>query len=294
MAILGKAFRLSAWLIAALTLAGTAQGADWSDNFLRGSFQPKTAAPAYTNWDGVYFGGQMGWSSAAVDYSNSVQSLTSFVLRDSVLQQEASNLTAIGNETRTHTGFGGFLGYNYQLSDGIVLGGEVNYTKLGLESNKLDSITRIINNDSTAPTGHHFYYTTTVSGQSSINIKDILTLRARAGYEVGQFLPYAFAGIAVGRADYFRQATVGYTTQDKPDVQVPALVPDPPPNFGPISNTDAQSNAFAYGAAVGLGVDISLLPNMFLRAEWEYIHFANIHEIQVNVNTGRVGIGLKF
>ena len=53
-------------------------------------------------------------------------------------------------------------------------------------------------------------------------------------------------------------------------------------------------NAFAYGAAVGLGVDISLLPNMFLRAEWEYIHFANIHDIQVNMNTGRVGIGVKF
>ena len=172
-----------------LVAAGTAQGADWNDNPLRGSFQPKTAAPTYSKWDGVYFGGQMGWSSAAVDYTKSVQSLTSVILRDSVLQGRGFNLTAMGNETRTHTGFGGFLGYNYQLSDGIVLGGEINYTKLGLRSAKDDGLTRIINNDATAPAGYHYYYTTTVAGRSSITIKDIVTLRARAGYEVGQFSP---------------------------------------------------------------------------------------------------------
>ena len=37
MAALGKALRLSAWLIAALVAAGTAEAADWNDNFLRGS-----------------------------------------------------------------------------------------------------------------------------------------------------------------------------------------------------------------------------------------------------------------
>ena len=70
--------------------------------------------------------------------------------------------------------------------------------------------------------------------------------------------------------------------------------PNPPPNFGPVSKTEAQSNAIAYGFAAGLGVDVSILPNVFLRAEWEYVQFAPIHDIQVNINSGRVGIGLKF
>ncbi len=45
---------------------------------------------------------------------------------------------------------------------------------------------------------------------------------------------------------------------------------------------------------MGLGVEVSILPNMFLRAEWEYVQFAPIHDIQVNINSARVGLGLKF
>jgi opacity protein-like surface antigen len=285
------AARMAACLIVLLAAVASAKAADWNDDFLRGSFQPKTAAPAYASWSGTYFGGQLGWSSATVDYSNSVSDLTGFILRDSVLQDQVSGLTAMGNEARTHSSFGGFVGYNYQLSDGIVIGGELNYSSINLDSNKSDTITRIINNDGTAPTGHHYYYTTTVTGQSSLHLKDFATFRARAGYEVGQFLPYAFGGIAVGRADYSRSSTVSYTTEDKPDT---GLTADPPPNFGPVSNTDSGSNSIAYGGAVGLGVDISVLPNVFVRAEWEYVHFVAIHNIQLDVNTGRVGIGVKF
>ena len=46
--------------------------------------------------------------------------------------------------------------------------------------------------------------------------------------------------------------------------------------------------------AVGLGVDVSILPNMFLRAEWEYVQFAPIHDIQVNINSARVGLGCEI
>jgi opacity protein-like surface antigen len=61
-----------------------------------------------------------------------------------------------------------------------------------------------------------------------------------------------------------------------------------------VTNSESQSNAIAYGFAAGLGLDVAILPNVFLRAEWEYVQFAPIHDIQVNFNTGRVGAGVRF
>src|ERR1019366_6995447 len=48
-----------------------------------------------------------------------------------------------------------------------------------------------------------------VSGTSgaSVEIHDIVTARTRAGWTFDRFLPYGFAGVAVGRADVSRFAT---------------------------------------------------------------------------------------
>jgi len=281
-------------MLAATLLAPAAAAADPDDFSLRGSFLDMFIAKSYSRWDGVYFGGQIGASSGTVNYSDSLSSLTGYILRNSILQNDVTGWTTMGRESTRHSNYGAFLGYNFQLADNLVLGPEVNYSHVGLDSNTSDTITRIIQNDSQAPTGHHFYYTTTVSGNASVQITDFATFRVRAGWEIGQFLPYAFGGLAIGRANYYRSATVSYTTEDIPDTTDPVTPPNPPPNFGPLSKTEAQSNAIAYGFAAGLGVDVAILPNVFLRAEWEYVQFAPIHDIQVNINSGRVGIGLKF
>ena len=47
-------------------------------------------------------------------------------------------------------------------------------------------------------------------------------------------------------------------------------------------------------ASAGLGMDVALLPNMFLRGEWEFVAFAAVGGIRSNINTGRVGVGVKF
>jgi opacity protein-like surface antigen len=101
------------------------------------------------------------------------------------------------------------------------------------------------------------------NGSKTITLTDEVTARARAGYPIGLFLPYGFIGGALARANY--------TTL-----------------------TASQSNVFAYGVAAGLGVDLRVLPNVFLRAEWEYNWFANVGGIQASTNTGRVGVGLRF
>ena len=41
-------------------------------------------------------------------------------------------------------------------------------------------------------------------------------------------------------------------------------------------------------------MDVAILPNVFLRGEWEYVGFAQVGGIRTNINTGRVGIGVKF
>ena len=104
-----------------------------------------------------------------------------------------------------------------------------------------------------------------VSG--SITLNDYATARVRAGYPTGQFLPYAFLGGAVGRFDYL------------------------------VSNgafSDSRSQAFALGFTGGLGVDVIILPNLFLRGEWEYTLFTKVSGIRTNTNTARAAIGLKF
>ena len=45
---------------------------------------------------------------------------------------------------------------------------------------------------------------------------------------------------------------------------------------------------------VGGGIDYAVLPNFFLRAEYEYMGFADIADMKVNVNTVRAGAGVKF
>ncbi len=37
-----------------------------------------------------------------------------------------------------------------------------------------------------------------------------------------------------------------------------------------------------------------LMPNMFLRAEFEYVAFSPVWDIKANIQTGRVGLGVKF
>ena len=59
-------------------------------------------------------------------------------------------------------------------------------------------------------------------------------------------------------------------------------------------DANAQNNAIAYGVATGLGVDIGLLPNVFLRGELEYVYLAPVNGIQVSVSSARVGAGVKF
>ena len=41
-------------------------------------------------------------------------------------------------------------------------------------------------------------------------------------------------------------------------------------------------------------MDVAVTTNVFLRGEWEYVGFAPVSGIRAGLNTGRVGVGVRF
>jgi len=131
----------------------------------------------------------------------------------------------------------------------------------------------------------------TITGSASMRITDYGTLRARAGYEVGNFLPFAMIGAAFGRANIVRSATA--SGQENPNAVCPS--PRPPPCTPFIfSESDGKTGAFIYGWMLGGGLEIMVMPQVFLRGEYEYVAFSPVWSIKANIQTVRMGVGYKF
>ena len=250
--------------------------------------------PATAGWGGFYVGGQVGYSAAGANFANAVNDLSSFIMRDSVFEPIVGGFTTLGKANSNGTSYGLFTGYNAQW-EGALLGLEVNYNRTALNPEASDTVSLRIANDATAPSGHHFFYDPfTVSGSAGFHITDIATARARAGWTAGQFMPYAFLGAAVVRADVTRSATVSYLRRDVPDPQTPPnppLTPFAPAPFGPVTQTSTKNGAFYFGYAAGVGIEICVMPNVFVRGEWEFVDVQSMH---ASINSVRTALGVRF
>ena len=120
-------------------------------------------------------------------------------------------------------------------------------------------------------------------------------MKSAAGWALGNFLPYGFAGLAIGRANV-------NVTETTSGVQTPTLCggvacipPATPPAPTPFSfsGTAGTSSEWLYGLTVGAGLDVALTHNIFLRAEYEYVQFRPVG-ITIGINTVRAGAGIKF
>jgi len=277
---------------AVLAFAQAALAADLGP-YLRGP-QYEEPVPVY-RWSGVYGGGQVGFSVSGVDFTGGVGSLVAHILRVTAIEQDQhiSDWPLLGKRNPTGGSFGGFVGYNWQWEDAVA-GIEVNYNRTSLNGVSGDSLERVFIDNAQAPPGHNFQYDVTVTGSARAHITDFGTFRLRGGWAAGPFLPYAFVAVAVGRADVARTATVQYTITDFPNQGGPAPIIFPSPTFGPVTESDERKGAFAFGGAAGLGVDIALLPNLFWRAEWEWVQFAPLKGDHIHISTVRTALGLKF
>ena len=277
------------WVICALVVLALPTRAFAGDlDILRGSL------PTY-RWAGFYGGVQAGYSSSDIDFGTAGSGDIKFLLRDTTIEQDeqVSNWSVLGTQTPLSISLGGFVGYNMEWEN-LIVGLELNYNHVNISGSSANAITRSFTDSNALPAGHNYFYTVTVGAQGSVHLSDVGTFRARAGFEEGIFLPYAFAGLALGRADTSSGAFVSYTAVDFPDSETPPLAPLPNLAVGPLTQYNSENNALAYGVTAGLGVDVGLLPNVFVRGELEYIHFAPINGIQVSLASARVGAGLKF
>jgi len=283
------------WVFCLLMLFGMASSAlaaDYDLPILRGSSQPPapvvTVGPAtFTRWSGFYVGGDVGYNNANVDFTSATAPLITLALQGTLVEQQftPSQLQAIGRGSSSALGGGAFLGYNTQWQD-LILGVEANYTHTNLRTTATSTTSSgVIARSFGSPVGN--VTAIQISNPTAhMNVTDYGEARFRAGYIVGNLLPYGFVGMVVGSGDYSASVKVDLTCTN-------GVLTGECQGY-PLTHSAGQNNALLWGYAVGFGLDWALTQNFFLRGEFEFVQFALIDSINVPVVSGRIGAGYKF
>jgi opacity protein-like surface antigen len=249
-------------VLAAVVLgaASSAHAADMPD-FLRGGFSDGLSHSA-VNWRGFYAGAQGSWGSANTDVPGGLNSdmQATFVNPP----HYGYNWLPLQMTHELRAGYGVFAGYSAQY-DEIVLSLEGNFIHDGF--NRTTSSTGI------GYAADNVTVLTVTNSTATVKHPDFGSLRLRAGYAAGCFLPYGFIGIGIG------DETIDRTSNATPPSVIPAWTTD-------------GKNKMIYGYTTGFGVDMVVVGGLFVRAEYEYRRITTT--IETNVNTARLGLGYKF
>lgn len=262
--------------MAGLLVAGDALAAD----YLRGSNYEEVPVAGY-NWAGVYIGGQAGYGGTEFRMSNVTASLLDYVNAHDVRAAGFSGLTgplSVPTTNSRASSYGGFVGYNSQWGD-VVIGLEASYNRSNFSITASDERT----NGALPPS----------SARATIAAKltDYGTLRARAGYAAGWLMPYGFVGVAVARGEYVKTVDI---VSAMPLLPATSSVQCADVSAFAIRCAEAKSGAIFYGYTAGLGVDIGLFRNLFVRAEYEFVQLNKLNGITPHMNNLRVAAALKF
>lgn len=267
----------------AMMLAGVVQSAQAADMpdlpILRGSFVDGPSPPV--NWRGFYAGGQGGLGSSDMNFSGTTSDMAARLMSGTAIesQGQVSSWPVLGKKSQRGNGYGAFAGYNFQWDD-IVIGVEANYMHGDFGGSDADSMSRFFS------TSNGYTNDVTYRANANFNISDMGSVRGRVGWAWNNFLPYAFGGVSLGQADVTKSVTISGTQVN----------PAAAPGFQNVpfssSQTTGQSGRFIYGYAAGLGMDVMLFGNVFVRGEWEYLKF--VGPIDTSINTFRGGLGYKF
>jgi outer membrane immunogenic protein len=278
---------LLATLLGASALSAPTQAADYLRGAYQGHQEPKTAG---VDWAGVYGGVHGGYSSVKTGYRELGEAIGRGVLPNLAISDQIPPLISLGDVRKQGTSLGVFVGANY-LWDDVVLGWEVDYTRSSVSTRT--SAGPISRGLRAASTGTDVW-DTTVSATARSEVKDWGTIRARAGWAAGWFMPYLTAGLALGNITSSATGS-GFTEQF-------AVTADPVTGQPVYTSRGSTSNTYpikhrgiSYGGAIGAGVDMAFFSNFFLRAEWQYIQFASGgNRPELAINTGRVAGAVKF
>ena len=266
---------------------------------LRGTSSPSLPpAPvlhdAPAPFDGFYVGGLAGYSSVNFNPDMGAADLArSRALRNTAVETEfqASRIVQPSQFSGRGTNFGGFLGYNMQIGEAVV-GLEADYMRMGQRGTGSNTIAR------TWVTSPGYAETVGLSGETTAKLDDLVTLRARAGYAMGNVMPYLTGGLAMGFGTVSNRVSVRHTGVDAD----PACAPDclPPFGFGaggvPIVQgpfSDQRKNAFMFGFSGGAGIE-AVYGGLLLRGEYLFSRVQAQGGVVIDVNQARVGAGVKF
>ncbi len=267
---------------AMIAVAQSAQAADLPDfsdlPVLRGSYQDGIVP----RWQGFYVGGQAAYGSSDHNFNGATRDIAAQQLALTTVEQVlgVSTWPVIGGKiSHQNNAFGAFAGYNTQWDD-VVIGLDASYMHGNFGAAASGNMSRQI-------TSNDVNYSADATSVASIKYTDVLTLRARAGYAIGSFLPYAFGGVALGLADSVRSSTIRST-----GTYVGTGTPTISDYDVTYSNTEAKHGRLMTGYTFGVGAEAMLFGNFFARGEFEYIRFSG--PIDTSINTVRGGLGYKF
>ena len=274
-------------------MATPALAADYDLPILRGTAVPAPVMPVgpatFTRWSGFYVGGAFSYGSATSDFSTATRPLVHFSLQHTTIEDQAqpSTFEVLGRGSAVAPGVGGFVGYNMQWQD-LITGVEATYTHTNFNTTPTSAaVARVFPSLNTA---------VAVGAAGRLDLTDYGEARFRAGYVVGNLLPYGFIGMAVGRASYSVSTitVVAQATTGTDPCLTNANFTGGTCQVFPFSASAGQNNALLYGFSAGGGLDWALTQNIFVRGEFDFVQFAPISNISLAIISGRVGAGYKF
>jgi outer membrane immunogenic protein len=262
----------------------------WYNNLLTEQRSPAVVPAKYADWRGLYAGGQVSYSDVHADFSNATEAPIAFSLRELAVEQNnfppPSEWPVLGTVDHGGAGFGGFVGYNFEYLTpdlNVVMGFEANFNIASLSAFAPNTpISRTVQ-DGIGDTDY-----VTITGGGSMSNLSFGTLRGRVGWGVGNFLPYAFVGFALGNADIGATETV--TLIQNSNTGNP-LIPRGPFVYSASVGKDSE---WLYGVTAGAGLDIAVSRNFFVRTEYEYVQFQPVSGVNIDINTIRLGGGVRF
>lgn len=292
-------------LVLAAAMLGTVSAASAADMpdlpVLRGGFTDGLSKTTH-NWDGFYVGGHAGYTADATDFSQSVVGLTNYIFRDSVLQGPTATWSLLNKTNTQSVNFGGFIGRNWQWYDAVLSleGTYSHFNNMATSTSGSNSLVIVNPPGEVRAPGITNNYAVTLTGAAAAQVKDMVTLRGRVGWDGGDFMPYAFMGAAVGRMDVSR--TVTSDVRLRTDTTTTDIFGNTTTTLGAWTPVPAQSgtqgqqrtNTYAVGWTAGLGLEYCVWDGLFARIEYEYVRFSPVMNTQVTLNNARLGIGYKF
>ncbi|WP_460449553.1 outer membrane protein [Alsobacter sp. SYSU BS001988] len=247
---------------------------------------PYAGPAAEFNWGGLYGGIHAGVTTADFKTKELGRTLVDDAYYAHIAHDLASTFVRLGRDfSDQQPHLGGFVGYNMMFED-AVFGLELDYTHM---KDKLLGQTSM--SDGRRQDRGTYSDNISYTASARAEMGDYAILKARGGYAFGRFLPFATVGLVVGRQRLAAALNSQYTEYliDPDTGRLGGINVGPTPRNSSIGKT-----GYNYGGAIGLGLDVAVLDNVMLRAEYQYIGMASYQGLSTAVSSFRVGAGVKY